>query len=186
MIKLDEIDKPFQELIHKATGLPLNRVLKANQGKNLPRDACCFYNVQPLMPQGAPRAFSEEVDAKDCDLPNWKDLDTTTIQRVKVRVSCNFYRYPAEDYAWMLSRCNYRQPVSDHLMLNEIQWGGSSTPNNLTALAQGEYDQRYQVDINLVVEGKVKDIILKAASIGWKIEDEKGNLLSEGDTSGTI
>lgn len=186
MIDLDQVDKPFQELIHLATGLPMNRIIKANQSKNLPRDPCCLYNVQPSLPQGAPRKSQVEVDAEDCDIPNWKDFDVTTIQRVRVRVSCNFYRYPAEDYAWKLPNCNWRQPISDHLLINQMQWNGTSTPNNLTALVQGEYDQRYQVDVNLVVEGEVKDLVLQAASIGWHIEDELGNVLSEGDTSDTI
>jgi len=186
MFDITELNKPFQLLVHYATGLPLNRILPANQGETSPRDLFCTYNVQPSGTQGAPRREQFFVPAQDCDIPNWEDSEETTIQRVKVRVSLQFFRDGARDAAWKMLKCNYRNSVSEHLLRNEMQWSGTTMPNNLTDLEQVEYRQRYQMDVNLIVEGKIKDLVLMAHSIGWKIDDEEGNELASGDTTDPI
>ena len=186
MFKIEELNKPFQLLIHYATELPLNRILEANQGKPSPRDSFCTYRIMPTGTQGAPRRSQSYVPAQDCDIPNWEDSEETTIQRVKVRVGVQFFRDGAKDYSWMMHKCNYRNSVSEHLLRNEMQWSGATTPNNLTDLDQAEYRQRYQLDVNLIVEGKIKDLVLMARSIGWKIDDEEGNELASGDTTDPI
>lgn len=186
MFDIIELNKPFQRLINLATGIPLDRIIPANQGKTSPRDLFCTYNIQPVGTQGAPRRENALVPAEDCDIPNWMDTEETTIQRVKVRVSTQFFRDGAKDAVWKMHKCNWRSQVSSHLLLNEMQWSGASTPNNLTDLEQAEYRQRYQLDVNLIIEGKVKDLILLAHSIGWNIDDEKGNNLVSGDTTDPI
>lgn len=186
MFDITELNKPFQTLINLATGLPMNRILMANQAQESPRDAFCTYNIEPSGTQGAPRTTQELVDAVDCDIQDWKDAEVTTIQRVKLRVSVQFFRDGARNSAWLMHKCNYRSSVSEHLLRNELQWSGASTPNNLTDLEQAEYRQRYQLDINLIAEGKVKDLVLLAHSIGWNVDDEQGNAIASGDTTDPI
>ena len=186
MYNIEELNKPFQLLIHYATGLPLNRILVANQAKTSPNDLFCTYNIEPSGTQGAPRRERILVKAKDCDIPDWEDMEETTIQRVKLRVSVQFFSDGARDAAWKMQKCNFRSSVSEHLLRNEMQWSGATSPSNLTDLEQAGYRQRYQLDVNLIAEGKIKDLVLLANSISWQIDDEKGNELASGDTTDPI
>lgn len=183
MYDIIELNKPFQELIHLATGYPLNRILVANQGQSSPRDPFCTFRIMPTGTQGAPRREQTLVPTQDCNIPNWMDTEETTIQRVKIRVSVQFFRDGAKDAAWKMHNCNWRTPIANHLLINKMQWSGATSPNNLTDLEQAEYRQRYQLDVNLIVEGKVKDLILLAHSIAWNIDDEEGNDIADGDTT---
>lgn len=184
MYELDDISKAIQVLISKATGLPLNRVLKANQGKSSPIDEYCTYNIQPngFIGQGW-ETNQELVDAVDCDIPDWKDSETTTTYYLKLRVSCNFMRDRAKDRAWMLGQCESRHVIREHLLINNIWWSGCGTPNNLTDVVQADYVTRSQIDMNLVVGAQVKDIILLAHSISWNVADELGQQVSAGETT---
>jgi len=185
MLDIEELNKPIQLLIHYATGLPLNRILKGNQAESSPRDLFCTYTAQPEGVKYAPSMNQKLVPAQDCDIPNWEDVEVEYVQAVKVRVSIQFFRDGAKDAAWKMGHSNWRNSVSEHLLRNELWWSGASTPNNLTDLEQAEFRQRYQLDVRLVVAGRIKEIILVANSIAGNIDDENGNDLADGDTSET-
>ena len=171
MNSIQELYRPFQELIHLATGLPLKRIIVADQAKGSPKnDPFCTFKVVVTGTQGAPRTIQTLVAAEDTNLFGHQDADVTTVQRVKIRVSVNIFRQGAMDAAWKLEKCNYRQPIEAHLLEHQIQWSKTSPVLDLTDLEQTQYRQRAHIDLNLIVEGKTMDRVLIADSIETNVD----------------
>ena len=171
--KIKDLHKAIQTMISLATGLPMNRVIKAGQGKPLPKGNSCFYKVTPVRTMGAPYKMGVPIVAIDCTIPGWEDKEETLYQKMLLNVSVHFYGDAAPDNVMSLKRCNHRHKVSRHLFASRLQWSGAGVPNDLSELVSGEIEQRFHIDINLVIDTESdSEVILMAHSIRLQMDDE--------------
>ena len=173
MKKIEDAHKAIQTLIHLATKLPLNRVIKSRQGQNLPRGNSCFYKLTPLRTIGAPYKLDTPIAAVDCDIEDWEDKEQILYQKMLMTASVHFYGSDAPDNCMKLKRCNHLHSISGHLYQNNIQWSGAGMPNDLSELLEAKIQQRFHIDINFVVDAESdSEIILMAHSIRYEMDDD--------------
>ena len=172
MKALADLNKPVQVMIKLATGLPLNRVIKSGQDKPLPKGNSCFYKLTAVRTIGAPFKLDTPVDATETTLEDWKDKEEVLFQKLLVNASLHFYGDKANDNALIMKRCNHRHGISRHLFDSKIQWSGAGNPDDLSDLIQGETQQRFHLDINLVVDVEsTPELILMAHSVRFTFDD---------------
>lgn len=177
MKTLESIRGVLQGLVAVAAGIPVSSVILADQGRTPPPGLYATYKPIPVRAYGAPRRSRKRVPAQDCDIPEWTDLEETTISQMHFLLSVNILNKGAEDAAWRLHNANYRSTVREHLFTHGIGWRYASDVRNLTAVSQASLQPRYHVDIHLTLEAEVTDTVLRAAGFSLSITDESNNQL---------
>jgi len=178
----EQLDTVIHGLLMECTGLPFNRVIKANQDRAEPgNDLYLTWNAIPVRAVGFPKIEREEVPATEpVDFPGWTDLEETVISQLDMIVSVNCYNSGAKNLAWKLQHCNFLESVAAYCYQNRIGWRYTGAAKGLTALQQAAYQTRYQTDIHLYIETAISGKLLAAASVKVKIYDETGNIIAEG------
>lgn len=177
----DDLDVPIHGLLVAATGLPANRVIKANQDRAEPANELYLtWNAIPVRAVGQPRRHLGEVpEIEPSDYAGWTDLQETIISQIDMIVSVNCYNDGAKNLAWKLHQANYLNSINDYCASNGIGWRYASAARRMTGLQQAAYQSRYQVDINVYIETAISDTLLAAALAKVKIYDEAGNIIAE-------
>ena len=122
----------------------------------------------------------EEVDSLDGN-PDFKDLKLTVISSQEVKVSVNFYRGEALNFASKLLQADKLPSTHDDLFANGLGWMRVGAVNNLTALNQARFEQRAQIDIFLRrLEEVASETVQQIYSVGYEIENEDGTVISNG------
>lgn len=178
----DELDVTMHSLMVQCTGLPENRVIKANQDRPEPsNDLYLTWNAVPVRAVGQPRRTMEEIpEIEPSDYANWTDLKETVISQLDMILSVNCINSGAKNLAWKVHQANYLNSVASFCAANGIGWRYASPARRLTGLQQAAYQSRYQVDINLYIETAISDTLLAAASAPVILYDEDGNIIAEG------
>lgn len=172
----------FQELISLATGITKSRVILADQGQSAPSGNALWatYKPVPIRTYGFPRRNRELVPATyPTTIPNWKDYNETLQYHLEVMLSVNIYNDGASDAAWRAFHADLLGDIPEFLYKKGIGWRYASDIRNLTALQQASYQERYQFDLHLFIDGDVSANILTVAAFNIKIENEDGTIISE-------
>lgn len=177
----DQLDVSIHGLLVACTGLPVNRVIKANQDRSEPgNDLYMTWNAIPVRAVGFPRRTMEEIpEIEPSDFVNWTDLEETIISQLDMIVSVNCYNSGAKDLAFKLQHANHLSSIADYCAANGIGWRYTGAARGLTGLQQAAYQTRYQLDIHLYIETAISGKLLAAASAKVKIYDEAGNIIAE-------
>ena len=169
---------PCREIVSHATGLPLNRVLVPRQDKPKPKGNVCFVLLNIEEAIGMPFKEDRLVPAENTTLLNHFDIERTLVQKAKIRMTLNFFGPSAKENVQKMLRCNYVQSVADTLFAHGIGWRKTTSPQDLTLPIEGHTEERYQIDITLVVDIAAEPFeILVGDSIQCGIFDEEGNPL---------
>lgn len=181
---LDELHVALQELVSTASGVPLSRVILADQGRpppDPPDELYATYNPIPVRAYGQPRKDRELTPAEETGpTQNWEDLAETTVTQLDLMLSVNFLNENARDAAMKMQNANFRVPVHAILWNNGIGWRNASEVRRLTELTQGGLQPRYQTDVDLFIETSITDTVLAAAGFSFEIEDNSGNTVATG------
>jgi hypothetical protein len=204
---LDELHVALQEVVSVASGVPLSRVILADQGRGPPEppnSLYATYNPVPVRAYGQPRKDRTLVEGERTALQvddtsvlavddsgtllglatgpstDHQDLEEITVTQLELMLSVNFLNEGARDAAMKMQNANFRYPVSVLLNTNQIGWRNASEIRRLTQLTQGGLQPRYQTDLDLFVEMGITDNILRAAGFSFTVEDESGNTVATG------
>jgi len=181
---ISDLDVGLWELLQTITGLAPNRVIKAGQGK--PADNVLYATYKPYIVRavGHPRRRRELVQAEDYNESllglDYQDFDETVISQVEIMLSVNVINTGARDIVARLPNANFRWPVQEKLHTLGIAWRNTSEARRMTGILQAGVQSRHQIDINLYAGLSVTDRVLRAAGFSYTIEDEAGNLLTDG------
>lgn len=174
---VEELHVALQALVSKVSGVPLASVILANQGAPAPEGLYATYNPMPIRAVGQPRRERTDVPAEDCDIPGWTDFDETIVNQMDFLLSCNFYNEGAKDAAMQVHNANFRIPILEYLFQNQIGWRECSNIRDFTNPFQAGLQPRYQIDIDMYIETKITDRVLRAAGFKVAITDEDDNPL---------
>ena len=180
---IDQLYTGLRDIIATASGVEQSAVILADQGRPAPDTLYATYKPVPVRAVGAPRTSLALVDATE---PydeallgaDWQDFEATTITSMEMMVSCNFLNEGAANAATRLPNANFRLPVLERLRSYGIGWRRCSEVRDLTGLLQAGLQPRYQVDLDIWVESRITDNVLRAAGFSLTVEDSDGNELS--------
>ena len=171
---------PVREIVHHATGLPLNRVLVPRQDKPKPKGDCAFVLLTIEQAIGMPYKADRLVPAENTTLTNHYDIERTLIQKARIRATCNFFGPSARENVQKILRCNYLNTVAKTLFDHGIGWRRVTSPIDLTLPVEGHTEERYQIEIMLVVDiGAIPFMLEIGDSIKHTISDDRGNPIIE-------
>ncbi|EMB4322229.1 hypothetical protein RJ492_001201 [Pluralibacter gergoviae] len=174
MKALDELLDVFRELVSITTGVPLDRVILADQGRSAPAglEVYATYNPIPIRAYGQvrrTRELSAPAEQSDPALgSDWQDMQETACSSLEITLSTNFFNEGAVHAAMMLQNANFRSPVSEFLFSHQIAWRYTGNLQNLTSLMQAGLQPRFHADIHLFIDHEVSYPVLRAA--GFRIE----------------
>jgi len=183
---IDQLYAGLQDIVATAGGVDQSRVILADQGRPPPEPADALYATYkpvPVRAVGHSRADLALVDATepyDESLlgPDWQDFEATTVTQLEMMVSINFLNEGAAGAAARMPNANFRLPILERLRSYGFGWRRCSEVRDLTGLFQAGLQPRYQVDLDIWVESRVTDDILRAAGFSLTVEDAEGNELS--------
>lgn len=185
---LDELRTDLQALVSLASGIPLARVILADQGRPPPEpstDLFVSYLPVPVRAVGAARKSRSLTPGTDFDAAavgaNWEDFEELTISQLELIVSCNFVNEGARNAAARLQSSQFRAPVNERLFTSNLAWRFTSEVRDLTAVDQAGLQPRFQLDIQMYAEVSITDTVLRANSAILTIEDEAGNVIHSGE-----
>lgn len=183
---LSDLHVGLQAIFSEVTGIPLERVILASQGRPQPggRDLYMTYKPYVVRTVGHPRKERSLVAAtedfnEDLLGSDWEDFEEVQITQAEVMVSVNILNTEASDTIWKLMNANFRQPVLEQLHSLGIAWRNTSEARRLSDIEQAGIQSRHQIDVNLYVGLAVTDSILRAAGFSYTIEDESGNIIAD-------
>ena len=158
----------------------LAKVIHAGQDKSPPTGLYGTVKVIPVKAIGHTRKERTSTPAEEeGPTVDWTDYAEQTITQMHVILSVNCIGSGSRDAIAKVYNADYREPVRKILTDNSITWIGSSDVRDLTGIYQAKIQQRYQVDINVVVETQITDTVLRANGYGLEIQGESGNILTD-------
>lgn len=179
--KNSELVVPVHAILMEAAGLPANRVINADQGREVPPENCVFFKIRQDMALGQPKAKRSLVDpVSPTDLPEWKDYQIDYTQNNRVRVSINCYGPDAQEAAADIQKMAFRRDVFQKIMDSELGFFDSTVPNDLTALVGADYQQRYQLEIRFLYDRLISSQVERMHSVEYKVIDQMGEELAKG------
>ena len=174
-----ELKTAVSKLIQIITGV--NAVIEANQDQAPPPGLYGTYNITPMRAYGHPRKVRVDTPAEEPGPePDWTDYSESTISQILINVSINFFEPGSLEAITKLHNANFRQPVREHLYQNDMAWRNAGDIRELSDKYNGQIQQRFQADVQLVVETSITDTVLKAAGFSIEVIDENGNIISSG------
>ena len=182
--KNSDLVVPVHEILMEATGLPANRVINADQGREVPAENCVFFKVRQDMALGQPKAKRTLVDpVSPTDLPNWKDYQIDYTQNNRVKVSINCYGPDAQEAAADIQKMAWRYNVKQKIDSALLGFVDSTAPNDLTALVDADYQQRYQLEIRFLYDRLIRSQVERIHSVEYTVNDQLGEELAKGEVT---
>lgn len=172
MLDYIAIGKATCRIVEAVTGVT---AFIADPGVGAPDGTYCAVRVQ------TEDGFGQAM--KSLEVAGQDFTDITKTQKV-VTVSLNFYRDGAMVYAGALREANKRYPVRGILYLAKLGWQRLGPINNLTALLNGNMEERAQVNLYLYAEDTVEDTVNRARKVKFTTSDEDGHVLAQGEVNG--
>lgn len=172
MQKIGELYGTFQQLLHMITGIPLNRIILANQGRSPPagNELYATYNPIPVRAYGHVSRTHEEIDPiEPVSITGLKDLNETVHTNMMFMLSVNFFNEGAADAAMSLANADLHEPITQFLYENNIGWRYVSNLRSLAGIYQAGVQPRYQADIHLFIEKTTSYAVLQAAGFSYII-----------------
>lgn len=173
-----ELLPAVQRIISAASGVPLRNVILADQNRQQPQGLYATYKVYPVRAVGMPRTQRTMIPAIGEAPVGHQDFRELVISDFEIMVSCNFLNEGAQDAAFRMHHGSSRIPVADELYGSGIGWRYCSDIRDLTDLAQGGLQPRYQTDLHLYVETAVVYDTEQAIGVDVVVYDEYGNVLN--------
>lgn len=175
----------FRSLVAIVSGLDESRVIFASRGRPEPfQDGGVYatHNPIPVRAYGHPVRSVSDTDGpiETTSLSNWNDLAVTRITQMEFILSVNILNSGARNVIIRFPNAQFREPVRKKLNDMDIAWRYTSEVRSLTEVQQGGYQSRYQIDVHLIVPMSITDDVLKANGVDITVEDEDGNILTEG------
>ena len=178
---LSDIRSNVSAIIRAASGV--ERLILADQGEAPPKGLYGTYKIYPIRAYGHPRSSRTLIpELEPGPEDDWQDMQETVISQMLIMVSFNFINEGAEDAAWKMHNANFRPAISNMLFSNGIGWRGVGQVRNLSGVDRAYPQDRYQMDLTLVIETEISDNILRAAGFSLAIEDDQGNPLNNGES----
>lgn len=172
--ELFEIIRP---MIVTATGVP--ECILADPNAPSPDGEYAVIELLPITQVGQGGQKYDEIDAVDGN-PDFKDLEVTIRQSQEIQVSVNFYRGAARDYAPRLMQAANIPSINESLIRHRLGWMRTGPVNNLTALNQGNYEPRAQIDIFIRRMDEIKSTVQQIYSAAYEAENENGDTIASG------
>lgn len=180
---IEELYAALREIIAEASGVPIERVILEDEGRSppSPRGLYCAYEPLPVRAYGQPRTDQKDTDgpAEETTLDDWTDLEVTTVTQLELLLSLNFIEDGSKQAALRMHHANFREPVAAKLAAAGVAWMGASEIRDLTAVKQAGWQDRFQVDVRLIVQTGVTDTVLRAAGFSLEVRDENDHVLAE-------
>lgn len=174
----EELFDILRPIIASKTGVP--ECILADPNKKAPSGE--YASIEPfsnIVEIGTGGQTQKEIDAVDGD-PDFKDLEITIKSSQEVQVSINFYRGGARDFANKVLQLDKHPSTHEAMLINGLGWMRTGSVNNLTALNQGNYEPRAQVDVFLRRMEAATDTTQQIYFMPWSIENEDGDEISSG------
>lgn len=172
MLNHKALAKAVCQIVETVTGVT---AFIGDPGVGAPDGTYCAVRVQ------AEEGFGQAMKSLEAAGQDFTDITKT--QKV-VTVSLNFYRDGAMAYAGALREANKRYPVRGILYLAQLGWQRLGPINNLTALLNGNMEERAQVNLYLYAEDTVEDTVNRARKVKFTTSDEDGHVLAQGEVNG--
>ncbi|AUR93275.1 tail-completion protein [Vibrio phage 1.186.O._10N.286.49.E3] len=175
----EELFDILRPIIVSKTGVP--ECILADP--NAPAPSGEYASLEPfsnIVEIGTGGQTQKEIDAVDGD-PDFKDLEITIKSSQEVQVSINFYRGGARDFANKVLQLDKHPSTHETMLVNGLGWMRTGSVNNLTALNQGNYEPRAQVDVFLRRMETATDIVQQIYAVDIEGENEYGDEVSKID-----
>lgn len=172
MLNHKSIGKAVCSIVETVTGIP---AFIGDPNSGAPDGTYCAVRVQ------SEEGFGQAEKSLEA---NGQDFLAITKTQKVVTVSLNFYRDGAMAFAGALREANKRYPVQGILYLGKLGWQRLGPINNLTALLNGNMEERAQVNLYLYAEDAVQDTVNRAYKVKFTTSDEDGHVLAQGEVNG--
>lgn len=183
----DELYSLVQRIVAAVTGLPANKVIKADQ--NAPAPAGEYATVDTK--RGTSMRGQAIIRRRDSapvvsPIGNVRDVEHDIRPQMVTQVSVNFYRGNAHDHAADLLEANKRPDISEMLFLAGAGWQQAGPINDLTALQSAQHEPRAQVTIYLMHERVTVATTNAIYGTSITVENEAGDELQTITTSAPV
>jgi len=109
-------------------------------------------------------------------------IDHQTITNFNLSFSLNFFRGDdAYNFASAFDQANKRPSIVNVLRTEGMGWSRLSPTNDLTALQNSNYEQRYQRDLFLYVDNTINDTLNPIYRVPYEVENENAEILDTGE-----
>lgn len=174
----EELFDIMRPIVIDVTGVP--ECILDDQNYQAPSGEYC--TIEPysnLKRVGRGTVEDEEVASEDGE--DYYDIKETVTTLMEARVSVNFFRGSARDYADSLMFCDERSDVHETLYTNSLGWMRTDAVNNLTALNSGRYEPRSQINIYIQFEQVQTNTVQQIYQVDFEIENEDGDVITTGE-----
>lgn len=165
MVDIGEFQRSVVRLVSLASGISNNHI-QLIKGGELPeiQESYCSVQLQSDRTLGTPSPkYAASAIANMLD----EQIQVAT----EFRLSVNFFREGAMQYANNMKSAPWRSEVQQHLYENEMGWLSFGPINNLTGWFSGFYEERAQGNLLLLVDGLDVATVNQALAVDIQLTD---------------
>lgn len=175
----DELYSLMHDLVVAVTGLPGNKVVKANQiDDTAPAGEYATVNVQGSKQRGQAIIRRSNTALVASPIGQVHNVAHDIRPQVLTDIAINFFRGNALDHAADVFEANKRPDISAMLFAAGAGWVQAGPINDLTALQSARWEPRAQITVTLAHERITAATTNAIYSASVEVEDEDGDTLT--------